>query len=239
MPEPLRARAGAVSWRLSRLGDAALVLAFEERIDPVVNGCVVRAADAIRGAARAGVRDVVGSFAAVTVHFDPLRTDVDALAGEVERIAQEASAVRGGPDPPRRTVEIPVCYGGACGPDLGAVARFAGCAEAAVIERHAAPAYRVYMLGFLPGFAYLAAVDPTIAAPRRDAPRLRVPAGSVGIAGGQTGVYPQPAPGGWQLVGRTPRRVHDPERAEPFLLRAGDAVRFVPIDEAEFRSRAG
>ena len=95
------------------------------------------------------------------------------------------------------------------------------------------------MVGFLPGFAYLATVDATIAAPRRETPRLRVPAGSVGIAGGQTGVYPLEAPGGWQLIGRTPRRVYEAGRVEPFLLRAGDAVRFVPIGEAEFRAQGG
>ena len=158
-------------WSLSCLGDAALVLHFEERIDPVVNSCVVRAAAAIREAARGGVRDVVGSYAAVTVHFDPLRTDVDALAERMERIAGEVSRAPGGPGAPPRTVEIPVCYGGGLGPDLPAVARFGGCSEATVVARHAAPAYRVYMLGFLPGFAYLATVEPTIAAPRRDVPR--------------------------------------------------------------------
>ena len=225
-------------WSLARLGDAALVLTFEERIDPVVNGRVVRMAEAVREAACTGVRDVVGSYTAVTVHFDPLRTNVDALAVRLERIAGEVSAAPADPKAPSRTVEIPVCYGGALGPDLNTVARFGGCSAAAVVARHAAPAYRVYMLGFLPGFAYLATVDPTIAAPRRDAPRLRVPAGSVGIAGGQTGVYPLPAPGGWQLIGRTPHRVYDPERAEPFLLRAGDAVRFVPISEVEYHAQA-
>ncbi len=224
-------------WSLSRLGDAALVLAFEERIDPAVNSCVVRTAAAIREASCAGVRDVVGSYAAVTVHFDPLRTDVDGLADRVERIAGEVASAPDVPGAPRRTVEIPVCYGGTLGPDLAAVARFGGCSPATVVARHAAPTYRVYMLGFLPGFAYLATVDPTIAAPRRDAPRLRVPAGSVGIAGGQTGVYPLEAPGGWQLVGRTPRRVYDPDRTEPFLLQAGDAVRFVPIGEADYRAQ--
>ena len=226
-------------WSLSRLGDGALVLAFEERIDPIVNSHVVHAAAAIREAACGGVRDVVASYTAVTVHFDPLRTDLESLAARMKRIAEEVPSDRDGPGAASRTVEIPVCYGGAHGPDLPAVARFGGCSEAAVVARHAAPAYRVYMLGFLPGFAYLASVDPTIAAPRRETPRLRVPAGSVGIAGGQTGVYPLEAPGGWQLIGRTPRRVYDPDRAEPFLLRAGDAVRFVPIGEVDYRAQAG
>ena len=224
-------------WRLYRLGDAALVLSFEERIASEVNARVVRAAEAVRESGRVGVRDVVGSYAAVTIHFDPLRTNVDDLAVQVERIAGEVVATSADPEGPSRTVEIPVCYGGPLGPDLNVVARFGACSEAEVVARHSAPAYRVYMLGFLPGFAYLATVDPAIAAPRRDAPRLRVPAGAVGIAGGQTGVYPLEAPGGWQVIGRTPRRVYDPRRAEPFLLRPGDAVRFVPISEAQYHAQ--
>ena len=223
-----------MAWSLERVGDSALVLAFEERIDPVINDRAVRVASAIREVGRQGVRDVVDSYAAVTVHFDPVRTDVTALARDLER---EARAMGGAAvDVVRRSREvlIPVCYGGARGPDLSDVAAFGRCSEAAVIERHAARVYRVYMLGFLPGFAYLADVDRTIAAPRRVTARLRVPAGSVGIAGGQTGVYPVEAPGGWQLVGQTPTRMHTPERADPFLLHAGDAVRFTPIDETAF-----
>ena len=128
-----------------------------------------------------------------------------------------------------------MCYGGELGPDLTVVAAFSGLSEAEVIAVHAESTYRVYMLGFLPGFAYLGSVDERIAIPRRESPRLRVPAGSVGIAGRQTGVYPLPAPGGWQLIGRTPTRLFDLARAEPFLLRPGDQVRFAAVSESEFR----
>jgi KipI family sensor histidine kinase inhibitor len=121
-----------------------------------------------------------------------------------------------------------VSYGGADGPDLDAVAAFAGCTPEEVVERHAGRTYRVYMLGFVPGFAYMGRVDPTIAAPRHRMPREKVPAGSVGIAGEQTGVYPMETPGGWQLVGRTRLQMFDASRERPSLLAPGDLVRFVP-----------
>jgi KipI family sensor histidine kinase inhibitor len=124
-------------------------------------------------------------------------------------------------------VEIPVSYGGADGPDLPAVALFASVSEEDVIRIHQGTIYRVYMLGFLPGFAYLGSVNPRIAMPRVQAPRARVPAGSVGIAGAQTGVYPCDAPGGWRIIGRTPIAVFDSARPDPFLLKAGDRVKFV------------
>ena len=221
-------------WTLSRVGDSALVVAFEDRIDPVINEWAGRVAAAVRRSDHLGVRDVVESFTTVTVHFDLLRTDVESLRREVERLVDVASAAAEAPEAARFHVRVPVCYGGKHGPDLSEVARFAGCSAAAVVERHAAATYRVYMLGFQPGFAYLGSVDPTIAAPRRDTPRVRVPAGSVGIAGPQTGVYPLDAPGGWQIIGRSPIRVFDPKRAEPFLLHGGDVVRFEPIDESAY-----
>ena len=120
------------------------------------------------------------------------------------------------------------------GPDLEEVAEFAGCTQADVVTLHSASTYRVYMLGFLPGFAYMGSVTEQIASPRRQTPRVRVPAGSVGIAGRQTGVYPLEAPGGWQVIGRCPVKIFRPERTDPFLLHAGDVVRFLPVDESEY-----
>jgi inhibitor of KinA len=139
-------------------------------------------------------------------------------------------------------VEIPVCYGGDLGPDLGGIAEWAGLTVEDVIRAHAAVPYRVYMLGFLPGFAYLGAVDPRIAMPRRTTPRLRVPAGSVAIAGPQTGVYPADAPGGWHLIGRTPLTMFDVARTHPSLLAPGDRVEFRAVDRDAYehaRSRSG
>jgi inhibitor of KinA len=127
-----------------------------------------------------------------------------------------------------------VCYGDELGPDLAGVAAFGRMSEADVVRVHSAGTYRVFMLGFVPGFAYLGVVDDRIAMPRHSSPRVRVPLGSVGIAGGQTGIYPAETPGGWQLIGRTPIKPFDPAREPPFLMKAGDAVQFYPIDRAEF-----
>lgn len=218
-------------YRIVPAGDSALIVEFEERIDPVVNARTIACAEAIQSARVAGVRDVVPTYRSVAVYFDPLRTDRDLLTQCLEREA-------GRPVPPasaaRTPVRIPVCYGGDLGPDLADVAAFAGLTEADVVRTHAAGAYRVFMLGFVPGFAYLGIVDPRIAMPRHATPRVRVPAGSVGIAGVQTGVYPAETPGGWQLIGRTPIEPFDSSRDDPFLMRAGDTVQFFPIDRAEY-----
>lgn len=225
-------------WELFSDGDAALVLAFPARLDPEINARCVGVAAALRGRRLAGVRDVVEGFATVTVHFDPLVGEVEEIGAVLRRLAARSGPPAGGDEVgSRREIRLPVCYGGARGPDLAEVARFARCSEAEVVERHSRALYRVYMLGFQPGFAYLGAVDPTIAAPRRAVPRVHVPAGSVGIAARQTGVYPVASPGGWQLIGQTPVRMFDMARSNPFLLSAGDLVRFEPIDEASYDRR--
>jgi KipI family sensor histidine kinase inhibitor len=225
---------GAAGWfRVVAAGDAALVVEFEERIDPAVNARAIALAETVRAADIAGVRDVVPTYRSVAVYFDPLRTAGDALLARLEQEASRAAPAATGA---RAPVRIPVCYGGAFGPDLAHVAQATGLAEGDVVARHCAATYRVFMLGFVPGFAYLGLVDPSIAAPRHSIPRTRVPAGSVGIAGRQTGIYPSETPGGWQIIGRTPVLPFDPRRAEPFLMKAGDAVRFEPIDRPAFET---
>jgi inhibitor of KinA len=212
--------------RLHASGDSLLLVELEPRLAPDVNIRAVALAEALRSAHLAGVRDVVPSYASVGVHIDPLRLDVAAL----ERAVAEAWDV--GPleaADAGRLVEIPVCYGGEFGPDLEEVAAFAHCSADDVVRWHSEIVYRVYMLGFLPGFAYLGAVDEIIAMPRRTAPRPAVPAGRVGLARRQTGVYPAESPGGWRLIGRTPWRMFDVGRARPSVLDAGDRVRFVPV----------
>lgn len=207
-------------------GDAMLLVELAAVIDPVVNERAIALAAGLRGRQLRGVRDVVPGYCAVGVHFDPLLTDLPALE---HAIADEAAVVAVIETPPARSpIEIDVQYGGDAGPDLEAVAVHAGCTPAEVIARHAARVYRVYMLGFVPGFAYMGRVDASIAAPRHRVPRERVPAGSVGIAGEQTGVYPVTSPGGWQLIGRTAKLMFDPSRTPPSLLAPGDLVRFVP-----------
>jgi KipI family sensor histidine kinase inhibitor len=173
------------------------------------------------------VRDVAPGYCTIGVYFDPLQTDLAALEQCIDtefRAIEAIEAIEG-----RAIVDIPVHYGGTGGPDLADVAEYARCTEQDVIDRHVAQTYRVYMLGFVPGFCYMGRVDPRIAVPRHRVPRERVPAGSVGIAGGQTGVYPVDSPGGWQLIGRTDTVMFDADRARPSLLAPGDLVRFVAV----------
>jgi inhibitor of KinA len=207
-------------------GDTMLLVEWEQTIDPVVNRRAIELARRLQRRIGHAVHDVVPSYCAVGIHFDPLLTDLNALERAVEEEARQVQDLD--LDEPRAIVEIAVRYGGAEGPDLDAVAEWAGCTAGDVVDRHASRTYRVYMLGFVPGFAYMGRVDGTIAAPRRRVPRDRVPAGSVGIAGEQTGVYPIVTPGGWQLIGHTDAVMFDATRAVPSLLQAGDLVRFVP-----------
>jgi KipI family sensor histidine kinase inhibitor len=216
-------------------GDSCLVVELEERIDPVVNAAAVELAGRIEARRLPGVRDVVVSFRSVAVYFDPLALDERHLREELTR---EIAGVRAAVPAGAPTVEIPVCYGGHYGPDLGDVARFAACSEEEVVRLHTGATYRVYMLGFVPGFSYLASVPAAIAAPRRPTPRLRVPAGSVAIAGLQTGIYPIETPGGWNLIGRAAVKLYDPSRADPILLRPGYQVRFASVTPEAFAAGA-
>lgn len=204
-----------------------LLVELEASIDPLVNERAIQLAARLRQRAARGVRDVAPGYCTIGVHFDPLQTDLAALE---QAIATEHAAIeRIETIADRQPIEIPVQYGGEEGPDLTAVARRAECSEEEVVARHTQRIYRVYMLGFVPGFSYMGRVDPSIAAPRHRVPRERVPAGSVGIAGGQTGVYPVESPGGWQLIGRTKTVMFDATRDRPSLLSAGDLVRFVAV----------
>ena len=222
-------------WRLVRVGDASIVVEFAQEIDPAVNARALAVGEAVRAARHPGVLDVVEGYCSVAVAFDPLRTAIEPLVADLEAAAERAPAAAAA----AAEVTLPVCYGGSHGPDLEAVAAFAGCSPEEAAALHHGATYRVYMLGFLPGFAYMGSVDPRIAVPRRSRPRLRVPAGSVGIARFQTGVYPVEAPGGWHLIGRCPLRTFDPGASNPFLLQPGCAVRFAPITEAEYRRAEG
>src|ERR1700730_7690082 len=183
----------STAYRIVPAGDSALIVEFEERIDPAVNARTIACADAIQAMNMPGVRDVVPTYRSVAIYFDPLRTANDTL---LERIAHEAEHAVGVATLALTPVRIPVCYGGELGPDLAAVAVFAGMPEDEVVRVHSSAVYRVFMLGFVPGFAYLGLVDQRIAMPRHSTPRVRVPMGSVGIAGVQTGIYPTATPAG-------------------------------------------
>ena len=206
-------------------GDSALLLELEAVIDTSVNARAIAIAAALRHQRLTGVRDVVPTYRSVAIHFDPVASDAESLR-ETLRLAADAPLERA----EGSLIEVPVAYGAENGPDLGEVASFANLSPEAVIGRHCAPEYRVFMLGFLPGFAYMGTVDPSIAAPRKATPRIRIPRGSVGIAGRQTGIYPRESPGGWQLIGRTSLNVFDPARETASLFAPGDRVRFVAVE---------
>ncbi|MBU5625929.1 5-oxoprolinase subunit PxpB [Oscillibacter sp. MSJ-2] len=216
-------------------GDSAVTVELGGAISSKVNARVRSLQAAVESAGIPGIRETVPAYCSLTVHYDPCQILFGPL---VARLRELTAALDAAAATPYVVVELPVLYGGEFGPDLGAVARFAGKSEQEVIALHSEVEYLIYMLGFTPGFPYLGGLNPAIAAPRLETPRLRIPAGSVGIAGSQTGVYPVASPGGWQLIGRTPVSLYDPARPEPILLRAGEYVKFRPIDGETYRSIA-
>jgi KipI family sensor histidine kinase inhibitor len=214
------------------LGERALLLAWPESIDCAINAAVHACAAQLRDDPPAWVEDIVPAYSSLAVLLDvercladgvDLQAATDWLQGRLQQ-ADDHSIASG------RLVEIPVHYGGADGPDLASIAQAAGLDPDALVARHTAAEYRVAMLGFAPGFPYLLGLDPALATPRHARPRTMVPAGSVGIGGAQTGIYPRSGPGGWQLIGRTDLRLFDPARDPPSLLAPGDRVRFVAVD---------
>lgn len=224
--------------RIAPLGDCALQITLGARLGDAINAKVHALARRIHAAALPGLRDLVPAYTTLTLHYDPLTWTHDALSAALTALltaGDDAADAAGS----AREVCIPVCYGGEHGPDLMAVAAHAGLSSDAVIQRHTGVLYRVYFLGFTPGFAYLGGLDPRLAMARKATPRPRVSAGSVGIASLQTGVYPQATPGGWQIIGRTPLTLFDPARSPPCLLAPDDRVRFVAIEGGAFDRHAG
>ena len=206
--------------RIFPLGDAALVCAAPPPASLECQQRVWAAAEAARDWPH--VLEVVPGMNNLTLMFDPLEADLDALAEHLLAAWNAPSTARA----PGREVQIPVQYGGEFGPDLQAVADHTGLTAREVVQRHADGEYVVFFLGFQPGFAYMGGLEAALHAPRRASPRLEVPAGSVGIGGEQTGIYPATSPGGWQLIGRTELPLFDPARRPPTLLQPGDRVRF-------------
>ncbi len=208
-------------------GDQAIVVEFGDSISPGVNRRVHDMTLAIEKVRVQGVYDLVPTYRSLLVYYNPMRTSTSELEASLKRIA-ETMGEQSLESP--RVVHVPTLYGGEYGPDLEFVAGHAGLSEEEVIEVHSGTDYLVYMMGFSPGFPYLGGLSPQLTTPRLESPRIEIPAGSVGIAESQTGVYPVASPGGWQLIGRTPLRLFDQNEAPPALLGAGDYIRFVPID---------
>ena len=224
------------AMQLIPLGDCAVLVVLKVKGGVAALEAVSQLALKLRLAPPAGVTDIVPSFSTVTVHYDPVKVPAGegAPVARVMRWIQSAPAVPAKLRRKAREVVVPVCYGGEQGPDIAAVAAHAKMTEAEVIRVHSKAAYRVAAVGFSPGFPYLLGLAPRLATPRKATPRTVVAAGSVGIGGAQTGIYPTATPGGWSLIGRTPLRLFRPENeAAPTLLEAGDSVKFLGVTEKQ------
>lgn len=216
--------------RILPCGDGALTVEFGDTISPDLNGKVIALDEILRGHAPAGLIETVPTYRSLTVQFDPVATDYEALV----RLLSEASGDLAPRNAVGRRWRVPVVYGGEFGVDLDEVARLHGLTPAKLIEIHAGAVYRIYMIGFLPGFAYLGGLDPKIATSRRMQPRGKIPAGSIMIGGAQAGIAPMDMPSGWHLLGRTPVRTYAPEREPVFLFATGDEIVFEPIDASRW-----
>ncbi len=208
--------------RIHPLGDAALLAELGTRLDTALNTRAIALAAALRK--RRDVRQAIAGAVAVTVHFDPDQITVDALSAAIRRLATKRPPI----EEPGRLHRIPIVYDG---PDLEAVASALGMHVEQVVALHGRPIYRAFVIGFVPGWAYLGPLPDELVLPRRSDPRTRVPAGSVAIAGQLTGIYPLETPGGWHIIGRTSIRPFLPDSDPPSLFRVGDRVKFFPIPQ--------
>ncbi|RXT04934.1 5-oxoprolinase subunit PxpB [Ammoniphilus sp. CFH 90114] len=232
-----------MNYQVYPLGETALVVALGDSINLETHNKVKALAKFLDEQPFTGLVEYVPAFTTVTVFYDPLQFADDEQVSAYKRVSDIMDSImnqlkeeeRGN----FRVMEIPVCYGGRFGPDLEFVAEHNGLTPEEVVEIHTSGEYLVYMIGFAPGFPYIGGMSERIAAPRRPSPRLAIPAGSVGIAGKQTGVYPIETPGGWQLIGQTPLQLFRPLDSSPSLLQAGDQVRFVSVTEDEFLELKG
>jgi KipI family sensor histidine kinase inhibitor len=212
-------------------GDCALVVEFENKIAPEVNARVMQLCAAIKGSAIKGVVDFIPTFRSVLVSYDPLVISYNKLQKRLQKLSEIKSDAANNT---ARIFHIPVCYGGEFGEDIGDVAAHTGLSVDEVVAMHSEKPYLIYMLGFLPGFPYLGGLNEKLFTPRLPSPRTSIPAGSVGIGGEQTGIYPLASPGGWRLIGRTPLKPYDAKREEPILYAAGDYIKFDPVSETEY-----
>jgi inhibitor of KinA len=228
-----------MSYSISPLGDSALTVDFGNIISAELNKKVLLLVQAIEKAALAAVKDIVPAYSSVTIHYDVIsllkqhknKSAFTIMSEEIEALlSQPVEAITA----VYRSVQIPVCYSLKYAWDLKEIAVVTKLTIEEIITLHTAKRYKVYMIGFLPGFAYMGNVDERIAVPRKLEPRQKIGAGYVGMAGKQTGIYPLTSPGGWQIIGRTPIKLFDKEKEDPVFFRAGDEVRFYSITEDEF-----
>lgn len=212
-------------------GDSAVLIRFGSVISEELNREVRKLSAQLTAEKIKGIIELIPSYSDLTLLYNPLIVSFKTIYKTIETMLEET---REPEEMHERILEIPVCYEASMGTDLEEVSRHTGLGTEEIIQIHSSATYRVYLLGFTPGFPYLGGMKKQIACPRKSNPRQSIPAGSVGIAGNQTGIYPIDSPGGWQIIGRTPLRLFDPGRKDIFLFRAGDRIRFRPIDKEEF-----
>jgi len=221
----------AVNFRIVDNGDSALTICFNESIGETLSRKIIALEKTITNVMGEYLLDVVPSYQSITVIFSLLELSKTNAKKKIEQILRtpiEPSNYAS------RLLEIPVCYGGEFGPDLSYLNKHCGLSENQIIKQHSQKEYLVHMLGFLPGFLYLGGLHETLYCPRKSDPKLRVAKGSVGIGGSQTGIYPVESPGGWQIIGRTPAILFDPNREKTTLASPLDRIKFVPINHAKF-----
>lgn len=212
-------------------GDRALLAQLEQKISEDINDRVKALMEALEASVPEGIVEMIPSYCSLLVFYDPLKLCYGELK---EKVLSCASSAGEGGKAPKRLLHIPCCYGSHFGLDLKDMERLTGLSAEEIVSIHSGTDYRVYMLGFLPGFVYLGGLDKRINAPRLTTPRVGIPKGSVAIGGAQTGVYPLKSPGGWRIIGATPVEFFDPSRDEPVLCRAGDIIRFEPVTACDF-----
>ncbi len=212
---------------ISPVGDSAVLIELDDKISPEVNSQVHTLEKFLQENPIPGILEAVPGYSSLLVLYDPLLVSLI----EIECWLQEGMHTLSIEITwSKREIVVPVHYGGDDGPDIEFVANYHHISPEEVVHRHANQVYRVGMMGFTPGFAYLMGLDPILSTPRLETPRTCVPAGSVGIAGGQTGIYPLESPGGWRIIGRTMKELYDPNEPPYFLFSPGDSVRFIPVD---------
>ena len=221
------------AMRILTVGDCAVSVEFGQEISLEINHKVMALKMVLEREPIRGIVELIPTYCSLLIQYDPMELRYGQLRDRLEALVTQLDEVE---MPPKQVVEIPVAYGGEYGPDLGEVARAHNISEEEVIKLHSEPEYPIYMLGFVAGFPYLGGMNKAIATPRKKSPRLKIEAGSVGIAGEQTGIYSVESPGGWQIIGRTPLKLYDVNRNEPVLLKAGQYIKFKPITKEEFRT---
>ncbi len=212
-------------------GDKALNMEFGNNITDEINSRIRAVTVAIEMQNIKGIVELVPTYRSLMIHYDPNIISFSKLVDTLRKLEKNLSNIK---LPAPEVIEIPTIYGGDYGPDIENVALHNQITKEEVIKLHTSSEYLIYMLGFTPGFPYLGGMDKKIATPRLQAPRTKIPGGSVGIAGEQTGIYPIDSPGGWQLIGRTPLLLFDPQRENPILLKAGNYISFKSIGEEEY-----